>query len=191
MSLRIPLLFLFFLTGLCTSAQTPVQNFTLLNVADSSDTSLDHYTSHKGMVLIFTSNACPYDAYYLERIRTLVNMYQGKIQFLLINSHPDPDEAVEKMKAAYRQWGLTVPYLADKSQVAMESLGARKSPEAFLLKPVGGKFMVIYSGAIDDNPQVMTAVSQHYLHEAIEALIGGHKTEIPKSRAVGCSIRKK
>jgi peroxiredoxin len=172
-------------------AQTQVQNFTLVNVADGTNVSLDQYSSSAGLVLIFTSNACPYDGYYRERIKTLIKTYEGKIQFILINSHQDAAETAEKMKSAFDTWGLSVPYLSDKDQVAMEQLGARKSPEVFLLKHVNDKYNVLFSGAFDDNPQVASGVNQQYLRSAVDQHLGGHKIEVPLARAVGCSIRKK
>ena len=174
------------------TAQKQVQNFSLTNVADDTSLSLHDFNSMKGIVVIFTSNSCPYDGYYEERIRILINNYQEKIQFLLINSHTNPDESVEKMKSSYNSWNLSVPYLADKEQVAMNALGARKSPEAFLLKIMNGKYTLVYSGAIDDNPQMANAVSRPYLKTAVDHLLAGSQQENTlSSRTVGCTIRGK
>ena len=63
---------------------------------------------------------------------------------------------------------LPIPYLADKDQKAMEAFGARKSPEVFLLTTVNGKFNIVYSGAIDDNPQAASDVNQHFVKDAID-----------------------
>src|SRR6187402_52322 len=123
-------------------AQTTIQNFSLVNVADSKIVSLDSYPTCSGMVVLFTGNNCPYDAYYTARLKSLITSYQGKIQFVLINSYIEPEESIDKMKEKYNAWELSVPYLADKDQVVMESLGARKSPEAFLLKNAGGKYVL-------------------------------------------------
>ena len=172
-------------------AQTPVQNFTLTNVVDGASVSLESYPSCSGLVVLFTSNTCPYDGYYTARLKHLITTYQGKIQFLLVNSYQEPEESAIKMKSAYDSWTLPVPYLADKDQAAMECLGARKSPEAFLLKNNGGKFTVVYSGSIDDNAQVSAAVTESYLRSAIDKLLAGQQINTPTVRAIGCSIRKK
>lgn len=186
------ILFLLFAIGsFSLSAQTPIQNFTLTNVADGATISLDGYPTCSGMVIIFTSNVCPYDGYYTARIKHLVTTYQGKIQFLLINSYQEPEESADKMKAAYDGWTLPVPYLVDKDQVAMQCLGAKKSPEVFLLKNTGGKYTVVYSGALDDNAQASVAVTETYLRSAIDKLLAGQTIATPAVRAVGCTIRKK
>jgi len=73
----------------------------------------------------------------------------------------------------------------------MEAFGARKSPEVFLLTTVNGKFNIVYSGAIDDNPQAASDVNQHFVKDAIDKLIAGKKIDVAMQRAIGCTIRKK
>lgn len=172
-------------------AQALVQDFKLTNVANTEWVSLASFPSARGYAIIFTSNACPYDEYYRDRIRALVNTYPGKIQFILINSHPDVEENVNAMKAAYLTWNLSVPYLADKDQLAMDSFAARKSPECFLVKSENGKYRVVYSGALDDNPQAAQQVVDSYLKSAIEALLSNQAIAQPSNRAAGCAIRRK
>ena len=181
----------FAITSLSLDAQTHVQNFTLTNVADGTTLSLETYSNAAGVVVLFTSNECPYDHYYLDRIKNLINTYSGKIQFLLINSYQEPEESEDKMKEAFGKWGLNAPYLADKDQTLMTSLGAKKSPEVFLLKNEGKEHVIIYSGAIDDNPQMGTAVNQPHLKIAIDKLLSTNRLEILSERAVGCTIRRK
>ncbi len=186
-------IFLFTLLGLSLTAfaQQPVQNFSLVNVGDNTTVSLESFQSCTGLVVLFTSNDCAYDGYYTSRLKSLINNYKGKIQFLLVNSYVEPNEAADKMKVKYDTWALGVPYLSDKDQTAMECLGAKKSPEAFLLKNTGGKYVLAYSGAIDDNPQVANDVKQNYLKDAIDKLLAGQKIDVVNVRAVGCSVRRK
>lgn len=181
--------FIFFcFVSVFLNAQT-IGDFSLANAYTGETVSLSQYNSSAAVVLVFTSNECPFDNYYKSRLKEMVTAYQGKVQFLLINSNTDAQESTEKM--AIHNTDLGIPYLADKEQKAMEAVGARKSPEVFLLKPEGGKYSVQYSGAIDDNPQVATDVKQFYLKEAIEKLLSGGKIEVTNNRAVGCTIRKK
>lgn len=170
-------------------AQTPVQNFTLTNAVDGKTISLDQYSSANGVVVLFTSNECPFDNYYKDRIKEMIGTYAGKVQFLLVNSYIESEESVEKMHIHYSD--INVPYLADKDQVAMNTFGVKKSPEVFLLKYSDGKFTIAYNGAIDDNPQVTKDVNQKFLKDAIDKMLGGQKIEVASNRAVGCSIRRK
>jgi hypothetical protein len=170
--------------------QTPVQGFTVDNI-DGSKVSLDSYASSTGVVVVFTSNNCPYDSYYKLRIRELVKSYNDKVPFILINSYPESEESVASMKISYGAWALPVPYLADKDQVALQALGAKRSPEVFLLKNINGKFVALYSGPIDDNAQAPEAVTNYYIKQAIEKLLASQEVNIPPVRPVGCSIRRK
>ena len=167
------------------SAQAPVQNFSLTNVVDGSTVSLDNYLS---VVVIFTSNTCPFDRYYRDRINALIRSHGLRTPFILINSCPQEDESPEMMKTAYAAWNQNVPYLADKEQVAMNLFAARKTPQVFVLN---SKHVVVYSGAIDDNAQVANAVEESYLKDALDELSASQPVAIPATRPVGCSIRKK
>lgn len=172
-----------------TSYTQEIKDFSLTNVKDGKSVSLSDYSSAAGIVVVFTSHECPYDNYYKERLKELVTSYAGKIQFLLINSNQEPQESAEQMAIHYGDLG--VPYLADKDQTATETFGARKSPEVFLLSKTNGKFAVVYSGAIDDNPQVAKDVKQTFLKDALNKVLAGQKIEPATQRAVGCSIRRK
>jgi hypothetical protein len=168
-----------------------VQNFSLTNVTNGKVLSLANYPSCTGIAIIFTSNSCAYDDYYRTRIGKLSRDYQDKVPMLLVNSSPDAIENTENMTRKAQQLNLSIPYLADKDQTLMQSLGATKSPSVFLLKNEGGKFTVVYKGAIDDNAQVEADVRHAYLKDAIDILLTNQKIETTEVRPVGCTIKKK
>lgn len=168
-----------------------VQDFTLTNVADGKPVTLSGFTACSGLVVIFTSNECAYDEYYRARIKDLIDQYKGQIQFLLVNSYTESAESAANMKTAYGKWQTPIPYLADKDQVAMDCLGARKSPEAFLMKNSKGTFTLVYKGAIDDNPQVAGDVGERFLKASIDQLLAGQSIKTSSTRTVGCTIRRK
>ncbi len=177
--------------GTATTQAQQIPNVSLPNVLNGKPVSLDSYPTCSGLVIIFTSNVCPYDEYYRGRINALSKEFQDKVPVLLINSGLDPGESVDAMMKKAQQLGISVPYLADKAQTVMPLFGATKTPQVFLLKNTGGKFSVVYSGAIDDNPQVEADVRRSYLKDAIDILLTNQKIETPEVRPVGCSIRKK
>ncbi|MFM7858069.1 MAG: thioredoxin family protein [Flammeovirgaceae bacterium] len=180
--------FAFILLFVCVHLHSQgLESVRLQNAYTNETVSINQYAVP--IVIVFTSNECPFDNYYKIRIKEMIKAYLGKVQFLLINSNQDAQESTEKM--AIHNTDLGIPYLADKEQQAMEILQARKSPEVFLLKNEEGKLVVQYSGAIDDNPQVASAAKQFYLKSAIDNLLRGEKIEINNTRAVGCTIKKK
>jgi hypothetical protein len=165
-----------------------ISNFSLINVADGSTVSLGYFDSYPGVVIIFTSNQCPYDVYYQDRIAALAA--KSKLPVVLINSLTDEKESAEEMKEFAGQKGVKSWYLADKEQTVLRMFEAQKTPESFVLKNTDGKFSVVYRGAIDDNPQSATHVNHSYLNEAIDKLLLGQQIETPNVRPVGCSIRR-
>jgi len=176
-------------TSLIAKAQT-IPNFVLTNAADDKKISLSNYTSSLGVLIIFTSNACPFDRYYADRIHELAVTYGTKVPVLLINSHIDAEESVDAMKNYVLQNKISLPYLADKDQVVLNQFNARKSPEAFLLKSNAGKFTVAYRGAIDDNPQSAEDVLNTYLKNAMDQLLADQKIQVIETRPIGCNIRR-
>lgn len=181
-------------------SQTMAQNektisgFSLLNTVNNSQLSLSNFQNKKGVVIVFTSNFCPYSKLYEDRIESLASEFADKgIQFILINPNnpqASKDDSIEEMAKKAREKGYSFPYLADKDQTVANSLGASKTPEVFLLKPVDKKFAVVYHGAIDDNPQVPGDVSQQYLKEAINHLLSGNALATKTARPTGCMIKK-
>ncbi len=168
----------------------PVAEFSLVNVVDGKTISLNNFGKQPGVVIIFTSVTCPFDLSYQDRIRSMADTYASRIPFLLVNAHTDADESAESMKKFAHDNNLKIPYLDDKQQVLMNSLSARRSPEAFVLKNSNGIFTIAYRGAIDDNPQVATDVSQPYLSQAIDDVLSGKTPATRETRPAGCSIRR-
>jgi len=178
------------LISLKSSAQQ-VSNFSLVNVLNDQTISPATFPSCAGLVVIFTSNACPYDEYYRSRITKLSQSYQDRVPVLLVNANPDPAESKDNMVKKAKQLNLSIPYLTDKDQTLMTALDAKKSPEAFLLKNENGKFTVVYRGAIDDNAQVEADVRHSYLRDAVDIMLTNQKIETPEVRPVGCNLKKK
>jgi peroxiredoxin len=176
------------LVGISIQAQD-VKDFTLTNTKDGKEVSLSNYTSSKAVVIVFTSHECPFDNYYKDRIKELIQTYAGRVPFLMVNSNTEDQESVQQMAIHYTD--LQVPYLADKDQVVMSNLAAKKTPEVFILTPAGGKFIIAYNGAIDDNPQSAKDAKQYFLKDAIEKTLSGQKIDISTQRATGCTVRKK
>jgi len=175
---------------LSSVGQRPLGDIKLLDVVSGDSVSINNFSQTKGMVVLFTSNSCAFDNFYTDRIALLVKTYEKEIQFLLVNSNIENEESINQMNATYPKKKVTIPYLADKEQILMSGLGAKKTPEAFLLTSKTGKINIFYSGALDDNPQVEVDVKQDYLKTNIDRLLAG----LPATesiRAVGCSIRKK
>jgi peroxiredoxin len=185
---------LLLLGGSVAVGQQKVPTTALPDVVSGKEIGLQQYANQKAVVLVFTSNYCPFSRLYEERIGQLISQYgQQGVTFLLINPNSETEreeegEAAMKEKAA--EWGRNLPYLSDKQQAWARALGATKTPEVFVLTPQGGKLAVFYSGALDDNPQVAADVSQAYLAQALDQAVKGKAATLPKQRPVGCMIKR-
>ncbi len=186
-------LFIFLCTGSLHAQSRKAADFTLPDAVSGNTVSLSDFQNKRAIVVLFTSNFCPYSKLYEERFSSMVKSYAGKdVAFIMINPN-DPreskDDSMESMKAKANNWGLNIPYLADKEQVVAKSFGASKTPEVFVLSNKPGKFAIAYSGALDDNPQVAEDINQNYLKQALDAVLQGKIVNIPNKRPVGCMIK--
>jgi hypothetical protein len=53
----------------------------------------------------------------------------------------------------------------------------------------GADRKLAYHGTIDDRPQEPRSVTQHYLRDALEALLAGHDAPVKETKAIGCMIK--
>lgn len=176
------------LMSFAATGQT-ITDFTGTDVVSGKSFTLSDAASSQGIVAVFISNTCPFDAYYYSRLNKLTSDFSGRIPFVFINSHSGVDESAEAMKSLASAKRFTVPYLEDKNQAIMRQLKITKSPEAIVLKATGNNFAVFYRGAIDDNAQVASDVHQSYLADAINTMLSGQNISRPAVRPVGCNIR--
>jgi peroxiredoxin len=171
-----------------------VSNFNLRNV-DGSSVALSDYSNVKGVVVIFTSNHCPFAKAYEDRILALNNKYASK-GFPVIAINPtDPvlhqDDAFERMKERATAKGYNYPYLVDDAQRVAKAFGTSRTPEAFVLQKSGAKFIVQYIGMIDDNPQDPSGATRFYVDEAVANLLSGKPVATTLTKPVGCVVKLK
>jgi len=197
---RYILLVFLFCSTLFASAQSPyvlgdkITDFTLLDVTSNSNYQLSAHSDKEIIVVIFTSNDCPYSKLYEDRINKLASQYSDKaVQVVLVNPNnpqSSPEDNVQNMKAKAQSKGFNFPYLADPQQKLAGRFGAIRTPEAFVLKNINGNFILKYKGAIDDNPQVNSDVHSFFLKDAIDALLNHDTIKVSEMRATGCLIKK-
>jgi peroxiredoxin len=169
-------------------------DFKLKNV-DGNYVSLKDYSNAKGFVVIFTCNHCPYAKAYQDRIIEIDRKYKSKgYPVIAINSNDpqlEPEDSYEGMVIRTKEKGFTFPYLFDESQAVYRQYGATRTPHVFLLEKEGNDLVVRYIGAIDDNYQDATKVTNAYLTNAIDALLTGGTPNPTFTKAIGCTIKDK
>lgn len=162
----------------------------LVNAVNGDSISLDYGSNESLVALIFTSNYCPYSRKYEDRINELYQKYRNSgVQFLLINPNNTEDDSLEEMKKKASNLGYRFPYLKDDQQVLTDIMGATRTPEVFLLKPVNNGFELVYHGAIDDNPLAAIDVQNPYLESAIDSVLNANPVGNSEVRVTGCIIK--
>jgi len=196
MLLRYFLVLLIYCTTCIDSHGQKVENipdFTLKDVISGKNMSFYSYKRSKAIVVIFTSNYCPYAKLYEQRILDLANEYSSKnITFMLINSNNSSlskDETIENMIMKAKESQFNIPYFADKQLVAKRIFQAEKTPEAFVVADVKGALSVVYRGAIDDNPQSPQEVEDNYIKMALNNLLQNKVSPVSFNRPTGCRIK--
>lgn len=156
---------------------------------DGREISIKDAAGEKGTLVVFACNHCPYVKAWQERIAAIGNAaLERSVGVIVINSN-DPkayrEDGYEEMRARAGQLRFNFPYVVDKTSDVARNFGATRTPESFLFAPDG---RLIYHGAIDDS-QKPDDVQQHYLRDAIDALVAGKEVRVKETKSVGCSIK--
>jgi thiol-disulfide isomerase/thioredoxin len=187
------LLIAYFLPLPLFSQELNIEDFSLKNVVDGKEFSLSSIGDNKAVVVIFTSNYCPYSKLYDRRLSSLMDAYRKKeVKFILINpNNPSlsPADAPKEMAKKVENMRWNVPYLIDHEQRVATLFDVQKTPEVFVLQNRGGSYQVLYRGSIDDNPQVASDVSHYYLQDALDAVLQGQPVVVNHTHPTGCMIK--
>lgn len=169
-------------------------DFSLIGIDDKKH-SLADFAEAKGYIVVFTCNHCPYAKEYEERLVALDQKYKS-LGYPVVAINPNdpvvqPEDGLELMKVRAKEKGFTFPYLLDEGQKIYPQYGATKTPHVFILQKEGGKNIVKYIGAIDDNYEDASQVTVKYVENAVDALLAGKAVEQTTTVAIGCSIKVK
>lgn len=169
-----------------------ISDFKLKNI-DGRMISLADFQSAKGFIIVFTSNHCPFSKSYEDRVIALDRKYASQ-GFPVITINPNDPDAYEEdsfanMQVRAKEKGYPFPYLTDDTQVVSKVFGAMRTPQVYVLKKEGGKIIVSYIGAIDDNAQDPSGVTKRYVEDAVNNLLVGKPVVTTSTKAVGCAIK--
>ena len=156
---------------------------------DGSEHTLESYDDADVLVLVQSCNHCPYVQAWEGRMSELQRTYGPRGFRLVAISSNDaehyPEDSFEAMRERARAESFAFDYLYDESQEIGRTLGSERTPEVFLFDAAR---QLVYHGAIDDSRNE-EAVTQHYLADAIEAVLGGGEPEVAETPAVGCTVK--
>ncbi len=161
-----------------------------LKGVDGKEYSLGAFADRKAVAVIFSCNHCPYVLAWEDRMIAIQRDYEARGAALIaINSNNAaayPDDSFENMVKRSQQQGFGFPYVHDETQDVAHAYGATHTPEVFLLD---AERKVRYHGAIDDNYDDASAVKQHYLRDALDAVLEGGEPSVTETPPVGCTVK--
>jgi peroxiredoxin len=168
-----------------------VSDFSLLNT-NGKNVGLKDYPNAKGFMIIFTCNHCPFAKLYPQRLNELNSKYQSLGVPLIAISSTDTllyeEDTYPMMVAKSKNEKFNYPYLFDEFQKVAKDFKAQKTPHAFVIWKENDKWIVKYSGAIDDNGAEPDKVKNHYVANAVDQLLAGKQVAVKETKSIGCQI---
>jgi len=171
--------------------QIQISDFSLPNTTGEI-VSLSDYKNAKGFIIIFTCNHCPFAQLYPERLNALNKKFEAQgVPLIAINPMDTlvyADENLEQMKEVSKKHQFNFPYLLDASQKVARNFNAKRTPQAYVIWKEQDKWVIKYSGAIDDNGAEPSKVENPFLENAVKKLISGEIVDIEETASIGCKI---
>ena len=170
-----------------------------LPAVDGKSYSMDNFQQANVLLIIFTCNHCPTAQAYEGRIEQLVNDYKDRGVAVVAISPNDPlavrldelgytdlSDSFEEMKLRAAHLEYNYPYLYDgETQSVSKAYGPKSTPHTFIFDK---ERRLRYSGGIDDSEKE-DRVKQHFVRDALDALLDGKDVAVKQSKTFGCSIK--
>ncbi len=161
----------------------PMPAFELKDYAGNTHSSAMY--QDKILVLNFSSQQCPFSRGADATINALAEEYGAQgVVFLGIDSHEST--TVEEMKMHADKASVPYPILKDPENKYADAAGARVTPEIYVLN----KGVLAYHGPPDNRMGPEGDANEHYLANALAALVAGEEVKITRKSAWGCSIKR-
>lgn len=161
----------------------PVPNF---SVADTQGKTVSLFAlGKKATVVLFLSARSPEAHAYDARIRQIASDPDYK-DVAFLGLYPNANETPTDIKAAAEQAMFGFPVGKDANNKLADHFQATVTPTVWV---VDAKGIVVYSGALDDNPDP-GKVRTFYLKEALDAVLADKPVGKGETKAVGSPIKR-
>jgi thioredoxin-related protein len=157
-----------------------------------AEISLADAKKENGLLVLFSSNACPFVLQWEGRYNDLKAWAdKNKVGMVVLNSNHqkrDGDDSLEAMKKHAAEKGYKFNYVLDEESLIANAFGGQTTPHAFLFN---SEMELVYKGAIDDSYKSATDVKEPYVKNAIAEIAAGKPVSVAETKPVGCSIKRK
>jgi len=149
---------------------------------------LSWYGDNKAIVIFVQGNGCPIVRNGAPTLKAIRDEYESRgVAFFMLN--PQPQDNRETIAREAEEFDYDFPILVDEAQLVAESLGVDRTSETFIIDPQ--KMQVVFRGPIDDRLGYETQkpeAKNHYLRDALEAVLAGEEVPHVDVDAPGCLI---
>lgn len=183
------LLIVLILSSGCSRKEAAPDFFaTALSTVQQEQFSFAGLRSKKAVVIIFLQPECPFCNSYANTLRRLDSTFQ-QADITLLGVVAGKNYADSEIMDYSTKNRLHFKMLLDPDFVLQKKLNATTTPEAFLVSNSG---QTLYRGMIDnwgyEIGKVRPMVTEHYLTDAVNALLQNKPITPDSTKAIGCFI---
>ncbi|MDA9119236.1 thioredoxin family protein [Opitutales bacterium] len=170
---------------------TKAPSFSLPNVCTNQSIDLQTVDIHKGCLIAFVCNHCPYVIHLLDPLVRMSNEWVKKgIKVFLISSNDAdnyPDDSPVKMRELAQKKQFQFPYLYDEDQSVALAYKAACTPDFFLFD---SKLSLFYRGQFDDSrPSNQNEATGTELSSAVDSLLLNQPAPKIQKPSLGCNLK--
>ena len=173
--------------GLALEPGDRVDDFRLLDHHGASH-ALYYLSDARAVVIMAYGNGCGIVRQALPALKELRERYGGEgVRFLLLDFNLQDSRGAVAREAA--EFAIDFPILLDETQLVGESLNIRRTAEVLVVDPKN--WTLAYRGPIDDRLAYgarKAIAKQHYLADALDAVLAGQTVAAPRIEAMGCLV---
>ena len=170
---------------------TKAPSFSLPNVCTNQSIDLQTVDIHKGCLIAFVCNHCPYVIHLLDPLVRMSNEWirKGIKVFLISSNDADkyPDDSPVKMRELAEKKQFQFPYLYDEDQSVALAYRAACTPDFFLFD---SKLSLFYRGQFDDSrPGNQLEATGTELSLAVDSLLLNQPAPKVQKPSLGCNLK--
>jgi len=140
----------------------------------------------KIVVFNFCTHECPFSRGADPDINELAKTYAEKgVVFLGVDSNKDV--TLDQIQNHIKDFKIPYPILKDVDNKLADKVGARVTPEIYIMGKDG---KLVYHGAPDDRAGPSSVPTEHYLKDALDAMLADMPIEKTFVKAWGCGIKR-
>jgi peroxiredoxin len=165
--------------------------FELEDVVSGRKISLNTYSQHTALLVMFICRHCPYVKHVQNELARLGSDYENTGLGIVAISSNDaeayPDDAPESLREMAQSLNFRFAFCYDKTQEVAKAYGAVCTPDFFVFDR---DRKLAYRGRLDGSrPRSTDPVTGDELRAAIDALLQGRPVNPEQWPSMGCNIK--